>query len=277
MKSAICAVIRRPHSLVSTDRVRETCRYRASITAVYAGLALFGVLLTTVAARAESPLGNARQLLVVSTASWTATTGSLQRYDRRADGSWNRVDLPIPVVIGRSGLGWGFGLQSDSRPGPAKREGDGRSPAGAFTIGAAFGYDSDKPDWLKLPYFPLTAATECVDDANSKYYNSVVDRVPTQPAGWNSSEKMRQIPEYRWGIMVNQNAHRTPGGGSCIFIHIWDGPSSTTAGCTAMQQSDLEEVLRWLDASAKPVLIVLPVSEYERVRRSWRLPSQATH
>lgn len=263
---------------MSTDCLPEAWRRRTSIAAVCAGVALFGVLLTPLAARAGSPLGNARQLLVVTTANWTATTGSLQRYDRHTDGSWDRVGLPIPVVIGRSGLGWGSGLQSELTPGPAKREGDGRSPAGAFTIGAAFGYDSDKPDWLKLPYVPLTAATECVDDANSKYYNSVVDRVPTQqPVGWNSSEKMRQIPEYRWGIMVNQNAHRTSGGGSCIFMHIWDGPASTTAGCTAMQQSDLEEVLRWLDASANPVLVALPVSEYERLRRSWHLPPNAIH
>jgi zinc D-Ala-D-Ala dipeptidase len=173
-------------------------------------------------------------------------------------------------------LGWGAGLHSNSQTerSPSKQEGDGRSPAGVFAIGAAFGYDAEKPAWLRLPYVPLTSATECVDDGGSIYYNSVVDRVPTQTDGWKSSEKMRQIAQYRWGVIVNQNVDRTPGAGSCIFLHIWDGPAEPTAGCTAMQESDLEEIMRWLDPTAHPLLVALPAPEYERLRRRWRLPPQ---
>jgi zinc D-Ala-D-Ala dipeptidase len=241
---------------------------------VLLALLVMAALLVSAADATHSALDTAGQLLVVVTPDWTATTGTLRRYERVGN-DWKPVGSPIPVAVGRKGMGWGLGLQaspidSDS---PVKQEGDGRSPAGVFPIGAAFGYDADKPSWLKLPYLPLTSATECVDDRQSLYYNAVVDRVPTQAPGWSSSEKMRQVEQYRWGVIVDQNAAKASGGGSCIFLHIWTGPAHPTAGCTAMAQSDLEEVMRWLDGSAHPMLVELPVPEYARLRDTWHLPA----
>lgn len=223
-----------------------------------------------------SPMQDAGQALVVITPDWNSSTGTLQRYERTSEG-WRRAGDSFPVVIGRSGMGWGLGLNSERSDGlvkdpPVKKEGDGRSPAGIFPIGAAFGYDESKPEWLKLAYVPLTPATECVDDVKSEYYNAVVDRLALDKAGWDSSEKMREIEVYRWGVIVNQNAERQRGAGSCIFLHLWKGPQSSTAGCTAMEAAHLEEVMRWLDPAAKPVLITLPATEYERLRPEWNLP-----
>jgi len=46
-----------------------------------------------------------------------------------------------PRELGRAGLAWGLGLHGNPPfPGPIKREGDGRSPAGAFELSSAFGY-----------------------------------------------------------------------------------------------------------------------------------------
>lgn len=234
---------------------------------------LCGACLAAFGASSDSPISKSRQLVVVTTRDWKASAGTLQRFENSGH-QWKRVGAPIPVVIGRGGLGWGAGLnaQPPTADSPVKKEGDGRSPAGVFPIGAAFGYDAEKPAWLRLPYIPLTDATECVDDRDSTYYNSVIDRVPTQPPGWNSSEKMRQIAQYRWGVIVDQNRTRTADAGSCIFLHIWSGPQEPTAGCTAMQQRDLEEIMRWLDASAHPLLVALPAAEYERLQRDWQLP-----
>ena len=63
-----------------------------------------------------------------------------------------------------------------------------------------------------------------------------------------------------------------PGGGSCIFLHVWRGPGTATAGCTAMPDAALQEVIVWLDADAAPVLVQLPASEAERLRAGWGLP-----
>jgi D-alanyl-D-alanine dipeptidase len=232
-----------------------------------------------------------RQAVVVTTPDWNSTSGTLQRYERSATG-WRAIGDPFPVVIGRSGMGWGLGV-APVAPGeisdiaaatdPVKKEGDGRSPAGVFPIGPAFGFADTKPDNIKLPYIPLTSATECVDDAKSFYYNALVDRLSLaaarQPGGqfeaapdWTSSEKMRQIAVYQWGAVVDQNSNRQHGAGSCIFLHIWNGPQSHTAGCTAMDQTRLEQLLGWLDPAAKPVLVTLPASEYHRLRSQWNLP-----
>lgn len=220
-----------------------------------------------------SPLQSAKQLVVVTTADWGAIQGTMQRYERSGNG-WSKVGQPIAVVVGRTGMGWGSGLiASATKTGdPVKQEGDGRSPAGVFPIGSAFGYDEQKPEWLKLPYVPLNAATECVDDAGSSYYNAVVDRVSTASPNWNSSEKMRSIDVYRWGVVVNQNAARERAAGSCIFLHIWKGPERPTAGCTAMEQAKLEELMQWLDPSAHPLMVTLPRAEYDRLRSTWQLP-----
>jgi D-alanyl-D-alanine dipeptidase len=202
----------------------------------------------------------------VQTADWTATTGTLQRYDKHLF-RWRAVGTPIDVVIGRSGLAWGRGLHSTMN-GPQKREGDGKSPAGAFTLGTAFGFESRAP-W-KLPYLPLRETTECVDDSASTFYNQVVER--TAASDWKSSEKMRTVTLYKWGVVVSHNTPAFAGAGSCIFLHIWSGPRSTTSGCTAMREEDLVTLLRWIDPKQSPRLVQLPREEYERLRRDWSLP-----
>ena len=229
------------------------------------------------------PLRASTQMLVVTTPEWNAVSGGLQRYQRsQPSGRWKRVGEPVAIVVGKNGLGWGAGVEATGggsvggADDPVKHEGDGRSPAGAFRISAGFGYAEAAPSGWKLSYIRLTPGIECVDDAASHYYNKVVDRGTVTP-DWNSSEHMASTGEYyRWGAVVDHNVNpAVPGGGSCIFIHIWGGPGEGTTGCTAMAQGTLEPILAWLDPAAKPVLVQLPVGEYRRVRKRWKLPRLA--
>lgn len=226
-----------------------------------------------------------RQLVLVVTDDWGATTGRLRRFER-GDGSWTGVGAPVQVVVGRSGLGWGIGLHAPPAAGPTKAEGDGRAPAGAFLLTAAFGYADAEA--TGLPYHASRPSSVCVDDVASPQYNTVFDAdTLAAPATWTSRERMRRDDAlYRLGVVVAHNGPGvdpawagqassvtpTPGGGSCIFLHVWRGPRSTTSGCTAMPGAALEEVLAWLDADAQPVLVQLPATEYRRLRAAWRLP-----
>ena len=115
-----------------------------------------------------------------------------------------------------------------------------------------------------------------MDDTASAHYNRVVDRSGVKAADWNSSERMREVEGYRWGVVVAHNARAIPGGGSCIFLHVWAGPEKGTAGCTAMEQPNLETLLRWLDAKKRPLLVQLPESEYARLSALWKLPPART-
>jgi D-alanyl-D-alanine dipeptidase len=217
---------------------------------------------------------SSRQLVLVVTPSWDTTSGTLRRYVRSsATSPWRRVGPAVPVVVGASGLAWG--ADSLGAPGdPHKREGDGRSPAGIFPLDSAFGFaPASAMSSLRVPYVPLLAGTECVDDTASVHYNTVVDRDRVPRVDWNSAEHMRRIPQYQVGVLVGYNTRpvRT-GRGSCIFLHIWNGPGSSTAGCTAFPRADVEQLLAWLDATRQPVLVQLPAAEYARLRRTWALP-----
>ena len=224
----------------------------------------------------SAALDNSSQLVVVTTPTWDATTGSLFRFDRTSAG-WHLLDGPTPIVVGRTGLAWGRGFENASAnpSDPIKHEGDGKSPAGIFPLDTAFGFGpvSELPS-LKLPYVQLQPTTDCVDDTASVHYNTVVDRGTVSAIDWASAEHMRRIDQYRIGVIVGYNADPPiRGRGSCIFLHIWAGPTSTTAGCTAFDAGKLRETMLWLDRARRPMLVQLTSAEYSRLRNSWRLPA----
>ncbi|MBV8857285.1 MAG: hypothetical protein JOZ96_01360 [Acidobacteria bacterium] len=232
------------------------------------------------AGKTPAPLARSRQLILVTTRGWDDVPGVLRRFERKGTGgAWAQVGRDVPVAVGRNGLGWGAGLvETGAEAGPQKKEGDGKAPAGLFALGPAFGFaPREEAAWLRVPYTPLTPAVECVDDTASRSYNRIVLRDAAGGADWNSSERMRSVEGYRWGLVVRHNAAPTVvGRGSCIFLHVWAGPGHGTAGCTAMGEENLTELLRWLDPKKSPLLVQLTEAEYARLRAAWRLPALAS-
>jgi L,D-peptidoglycan transpeptidase YkuD (ErfK/YbiS/YcfS/YnhG family) len=241
------------------------------------GLVMLGMLLTSCAAlkppeSRPAPL----QAVVVTTANWDRADGMLRGYARKnGEAPWERALEQIPVVVGRNGMGWGRGMHPLPLPeGPVKQEGDGKAPAGIFRLSSAFGYVSEgEAAWITMPYRQATAQLLCIDDTRSVHYNRIVDKTRIE-ADWQDHEKMRRRDDlYRFGIVVDHNMDPTIAGrGSCIFMHIWRGPSKGTAGCTAMAAQHLENLLLWLNPASMPILIQLPDAEYERLQTPWRLP-----
>jgi D-alanyl-D-alanine dipeptidase len=229
---------------------------------------------TDVTARSASPLDGSRQMVLVVTPAWDSTSGSLRRFERDAPrGAWREVGGTVPVVVGRTGVAWDGQLGLARAGEPVKREGDGRSPAGVFPLDTAFGFGGrESAAWIRLPYVQLRTSTECVDDGRSVHYNTIVDRDGVPRVDWTSSEKMRSIVQYEYGVHVGYNAPPTPSRGSCIFLHIWAGPESVTAGCTAMNVDALKELIAWLDPQRRPMLVQLPESALAQRRKEWALP-----
>jgi len=218
----------------------------------------------------------ARQLVLVTTADWNAERGLLRRYDHTAQG-WQQVGATQPVMVGRSGSAWGLGLHDPGHPGPAKREGDGRSPAGVFTIGQAFGYAATAN--TALPYAAMQASSYCVDVSGSPLYNRIVDAdVVGAAAVAQATEPMRRDlhadgdQRYRLGFVIEHNLRAQPMAGSCIFAHLWKSPDDPTTGCTAMAPAVMDAVLAWLRPEREPVFVLLPVTEYARLHIAWELP-----
>jgi D-alanyl-D-alanine dipeptidase len=215
-------------------------------------------------------LTGAGQLLLVTTGAWNSVGGSLQRFERH-DLGWEPVGEKIPVVVGKNGLAWDGLLEAAPTDGPIKMEGDGRSPAGVFPITEIFGFAPEQAT-AKIPYRQLADTIECVDDPNSRAYNKIVDRNDYPTPDWDSSEKMRSVEVYELGAVIGYNAVPIPGAGSCIFLHISKDPGQGTAGCTAMNEARLKEVLCWLDGSKHPIVVQLPADVYAKLRHSWNLP-----
>ncbi len=225
------------------------------------------LFLATISALAAEP----QQALVVTTQAWSEVQGTAQRYERAAGGPWTKVGAAFPVVVGKTGMGWGRGLKDSSAlPGPQKREGDQRAPAGVFQLTRAFGYGASAT--TTMPYMQLTDSVECVDDPKSAHYNTLVDGAKTV-TDWDSSEHMHRPDElYRLGVFVAHNTPALAGAGSCIFLHIWSGPDRGTVGCTAMERSNIEMLLAWFDPKKSPLLMQMPAAEYARYRAAWGMP-----
>jgi len=235
--------------------------------------------LTACATRADRAGGSAvqPQLVLVTTADWNATQGRLQRYLFEG-GRWLAVGAPVEVSIGRNGAAWGRGLRATpSDGGPLKREGDGRAPAGLFAIGTAFGYGETAQ--TALPYAPMSAGHYCIDVPDSPLYDRIVDaRTVGSEAVKGSTEPMRRDlhadgdPRYRLGFVIAHNPAHVPGAGSCIFAHLRRTPGEPTAGCTAMDDAAMDELLAWLRPQARPLFALLPQAQYRAVWEQWGLP-----
>lgn len=237
-----------------------------NFVAIVVGFGLHGV----------SASAEARQWIIVITENWSATQGSLAAFDAAAR-HWELRD--VPVAIGKRGSAWGQGLHPP-QTGPQKQEGDGRSPAGIFTVGPAFGYAS--ANVTNLGYRAMTAFDYCVDVDGSPYYNQIVDaRRVGRDAVEKSTEPMRRDvhlngdQRYALGFVIEHNSKAARSGGSCIFAHLWQTPGQTTAGCTAMSHEVMTRLLAWLRADQQPTFVLLPRAEYERVKREWQLPEVA--
>ncbi|MDR6695505.1 L,D-transpeptidase family protein [Stenotrophomonas sp. 1337] len=243
-----------------------------------ARLASAALLLVAAAALYAAPLDNARQLIVVTSETWDSTQGQLQAFVR--DGKhWRRHGQAFPVALGRTGSAWGLGLHPAQTDGPQKQEGDGRSPAGVFALGSAFGYAITRPG-TAMTYQPMLESSYCMDVPASPFYNRIVDAKKVGSAAIAGSTEPMRLDlhnqgdvRYREGFVIAHNPDNQPGKGSCIFAHLWRQPGEATAGCTAMPEVRMQALLDWLRPQDTPRFVLLPRAEYQRLQAQWKLPA----
>ena len=225
------------------------------------------------------PLGSSGQLLLVTAPGWDSARGELVRFARSGPGQrFERVGTPLPVWLGRRGLAWrsDTGAPEPPTPGPRKREGDGRSPAGILALGEMWGYAAAPPAGVRLPYHQAGSADRCVDDPQAKQYNRLVPAPAAGPPPWRSAEELRMPTDhYKYLAVVRYNMDTPlPGAGSCIFLHVAPAPQGPTAGCTALREDDLLTVLRWLDPAKQPLMVQVPAEVLPQIQKLWRLPPE---
>lgn len=215
------------------------------------------------------------QCLVGIAEDWDSSHATLALYEKK-DGEWKQVGDSWPSRLGKKGLAWGLGLHPVPAGSTLKKEGDWKSPAGAFAIGGAWGYERSIKRHRSLPYTQITSRHLWVEDPESKHYNRqvVLDREPQ--AAWEKKAQMRQNdPAHALKLFIAHNAPPkvVKGGGSSIFFHIWrDNGGRATAGCTVMTEQKLRDLIARIDPNQRPVYVLLPRKEYEAYRAKWGLP-----
>lgn len=223
---------------------------------------------------ASNPLEDAKQLIISIVPDDKTILGVMYKYEKTGD-DWSAVGKGVLTSIGKHGLAWGKGEMDDRvMRGFKKQEGDGKAPAGIFSLGKAFGYaPKEQASFIKLPYIQSTNTYFCVDDVESEHYNSIVNTDETDK-DWNSAEDMlRKDGLYEWGIFVNHNNNpMAPSDGSCIMIHVWRGQSKPTHGCTASAKAHIVELLKWLDPAKKPRMVQITKDEYPQMQAWFGLP-----
>lgn len=230
------------------------------------------LFMSILSARAQGLPDTCRQCVLVTTSSWSATSGTLSTFERDLNGQWRARTSRIPVVVGKNGLGWGLGVNDVFQIArPTKTEGDNKAPAGIFKMRGAFGYAPIAK--TKMPYREVTPETLCVDDSRSRHYNQLIDTRKIDKRDWRTAEEMRRRDiRYKWGVIVDHNPRAQPNAGSCIFLHVWISPNEPTTGCTAMAEQDIVDLIGWLDPARAPLLVQLPRNVYDRYRDDWNLP-----
>jgi L,D-peptidoglycan transpeptidase YkuD (ErfK/YbiS/YcfS/YnhG family) len=223
-------------------------RVRARRVGALGCTVVLGLILVACAVpdRLTVPIGDARQLVVVTSTTWSSTSGSLATYEK-VGSSWKAVAVGLPVRLGRNG----FNAQH--------HEGDGTTPAGSFPIVGMMGRQPNPG--VRFPYHQLMPGDCWISDVASPFYNWLVHATPCS----SPNEDLYRIGAgaYRYTAITGYNMDPiVPGAGSAIFLHRYSydaaGHSLPTSGCVSMTEPDLLAVLRWLDPAAHPRIVMGP-------------------
>ena len=156
----------------------------------------------------------------------------------------------------KNGLAWNCVLESNGTVGKngvsdKSREGDYCTPKGIFSLGFAFGTES--LNGLSIEYRQINGNCYWVDDVDSPLYNQWVE---SSSITWNSAEHLIDYPQaYKYSVVINYNMSPIIAGkGSAIFLHCMTG--SYTAGCVAVPENDMLYILKRLNSSKAPMIII---------------------
>jgi len=138
-------------------------------------------------------------------------------------------NLVIPCLIGRSGIR------------ASKREGDGATPAGLWTLRhVLFRADRVARPSTRLPVSPIDPQDGWCDAPQDRNYNRLV-RLP-YPASHESLWRDDRL--YDVVVILSHNERpRQAYHGSAVFLHIADPNGRPTAGCVAVAPRDIGRLL----------------------------------
>ncbi|MGB3721214.1 MAG: L,D-transpeptidase family protein [Pacificimonas sp.] len=140
----------------------------------------------------------------------------------------------IPCKIGKTG----------AVPAAAKREGDGATPLGRYTLDTLLVRpDRGGAPQTPLPWRWLHPSDGWSDGAKDPAYNRPI----RHPHGFSAERLWRDDGLYDLIVTTSHNTPPIPGLGSAIFLHCTVEGRDYTEGCVAIEKAELLELLRWCE------------------------------
>jgi L,D-peptidoglycan transpeptidase YkuD (ErfK/YbiS/YcfS/YnhG family) len=189
--------------------------------------------------------GRAEQVLTVVAASTSSTRGLVQAWRKVASG-WKKVGPSVPAWLGSEGL--------SRHPSESKNA----TPIGSFTLTRAFGHDPNPGTALK--YTHTTPADWWISESGPLYNTRQRCSSGCAFRQGDPNEHLYFVtPYYDYAVVIDYNTRNSPGGvrqgaGSAFFLHVAVG--QPTAGCVAIPKDQLVRILRWLEPSRSPRILI---------------------
>ena len=166
------------------------------------------------------------------------SSATLSVHEKRS-GIWHQL-LETPAYVGKNGIG-------------KTVEGDKKTPKGTYNLTTPFGILGDPG--AAQPYTKVTKYHYWCGSSSSKYYNQLVDSRVTGRKCTSSDEHLIDYKgAYNYCMFIDYNSAGTPHKGSCIFLHCF-GKNKYTAGCVAISQDAMKQIVQWARSGAKIVIV----------------------
>jgi len=191
-------------------------------------------------------VGSATQVITVKADGTYATVTAWQK----TGSTWKAVYSTGAARVGANGI----------TNGATRVQNTNTTPTGTFTITQGFGNGANPG--TKMPYHLVTSQDWWDEDPTSAYYNTM--RTAAQGGfhltqdGPDGSEQLIDYPvQYHNALVINFNmnpANHTRGAG--IFLHDLGPEAGPTAGCVALPEAVMTEVIRWINPTDHPVIAI---------------------
>ncbi len=131
-----------------------------------------------------------------------------------------------------------------------KYEGDGKTPAGVYSMGECFGVSS-APCTVPRGYTVVTSDDYWDSNSTSSTYNQHVKGWQKNSA-WHASGQYEKLINYKtsyaYAAMINYNVNpAVPYKGSAIFLHCTVPSDTSSSGCIAIPNSYMKKALALME------------------------------